>query len=68
MRIKILPAEALGPDKGIFYSASQRRRLEKDGKFPRRVRLGIQRYGYLESEIDEWLLQRIAARDEANSK
>lgn len=67
MRNKVLSAEEL-KGKGIPYSPSHRSRLEYEGKFPRRVRLGIQRYGYLESEIDEWLLQKIAARDEGLPK
>jgi len=40
-------------------------RLEKVGKFPRRCKLGTHhtsRVGWVESEIDEWLSQRLAQR------
>lgn len=32
--------------------------LEKRGEFPKRVRLGPQSVGWLESEIDAWLASR----------
>lgn len=37
-------------------------RLEKDGKFPKRLRLGGNSCGWLESEILSWLAERAAAR------
>lgn len=37
-------------------------RLEKDGKFPKRLRLGGNSCGWLESEILGWLAERAAAR------
>ena len=39
-------------------------RLEKLGKFPKRVQLTLARVGWVESEIDEWLRERIAKRSE----
>lgn len=41
-------------------------RLEKDGKFPKRVHLGTDRnsrVGWVETEIQEWLKKRIDERD-----
>jgi prophage regulatory protein len=49
--------------KGIGYSKVHLWRLEKAGKFPRRVPIGASRYGYVESEIDEFVAGLIAARD-----
>lgn len=37
-------------------------RLEKDGKFPKRLRLGGNSCGWLESEINGWLADRAAER------
>lgn len=39
-------------------SKSTRWRLEKEGKFPRRRQLSPHTVGWLESEINEWLLSR----------
>lgn len=30
-----------------------------DGKFPRQINLGANSVGWLENEIDEWIIQRI---------
>jgi len=49
---------------GIPYSKVQIWRLENDGMFPRRVRIGPQRYAWVESEIDQYIAERIRARDE----
>ena len=44
-------------------------RREKAGRFPRRVRLGPQSVGWVEAEIDDYLEQLVAARDdEAGAK
>ena len=37
-------------------------RLEKQGKFPRRLRLGGSAVGWLESEIIAWLQKKAEAR------
>jgi prophage regulatory protein len=36
--------------------------LKRAGKFPRRVKLSAMRVAWIESEIDEWIAARIAAR------
>lgn len=43
-------------------SDSTIRRLEIEGRFPKRLRLGGAACGWLLSEVNEWLQQRAAAR------
>jgi prophage regulatory protein len=64
--MKLLSYDDLKPVKGVPYSKVQLWRKEKVGDFPKRVRLGGSRDGWVESEIDEWIAARIAARDSAN--
>ena len=47
----------------VCYSPQHIARLEKAGKFPKRVRLGQARVAWVEAEIDEWINERIAERD-----
>lgn len=49
--------------RGITLSRVQLWRNERAGKFPRRVTLSAQRIAWVESEIDEFIEARIAARD-----
>jgi len=51
------------PENGVPYSNEHRRRLERVGKFPKRVPLSSQRYCYVRSEIEAWHKARIAERD-----
>jgi len=37
-------------------------RMEKMGKFPKRLRLGSNSCGWLESEVNEWIEGRLADR------
>jgi prophage regulatory protein len=59
---RLIPYEALKL-KGIPWSKPHIWRLEKAGKFPRRVPIGASRYGYVESEVDEHISEKIAQRD-----
>jgi prophage regulatory protein len=63
--VRLITYKELRPLKGIPFSREHLRRLEADGKFPKRVRLaeGGDFYGYVEKEIDEYLAARAAARD-----
>jgi prophage regulatory protein len=63
MRI-ISPAE-LAIHKGVSFTNPYRLELEAAGKFPKRVKLGERRYGYVEDEIEAWLKQRAALREVA---
>ena len=62
MSRKLISYHELKP-KGIPLSKPQLWRLERAGKFPKRVPISASRYGYVEQEIDEFVEQRIAARD-----
>lgn len=39
-------------------------RMEKAGKFPKRVRLGGQAVGWFSDEVDAWLDKKAAEREE----
>ena len=47
----------------VLYSPQHIARLEKAGGFPKRIQLGPNRVGWIESEVYDWLKQRIANRD-----
>ena len=53
----------LKPDYGIDYSRMHVDRLEKAGRFPKRVQLGPNSVAWVEDEIIAWQAERIAARD-----
>lgn len=59
--MKLISYASLEPEKGIPYSAEHLRRLEKDGKFPKRLPGG--RRLWVESEIDAWAEARAASRN-----
>ena len=46
----------------VPYSASHIWRLERSGKFPKRIRLGGNRVAWLQSEVESWVEGKIAAR------
>lgn len=46
----------------VPYSLTHIARLEVAGHFPRRVKLGPCRVGWVESEINDWIAARIAER------
>jgi len=46
----------------VPYSAQHIRRLENANQFPRRVRIGANRVGWVREEIEEWLSNRIGGR------
>ncbi|MFL4468497.1 helix-turn-helix transcriptional regulator [Tateyamaria armeniaca] len=46
----------------VLYSPQHIGRLEKAGQFPKRVQLGPNRVGWLESEVLDWLNERLAQR------
>ena len=47
----------------VLYSRAHIARLEEAGTFPKRVKLGQHRVGWVESEIMEWMQKRIDERD-----
>lgn len=63
--MKLLSYDELRPQKGIPYSKVHIWRLEREGRFPKRVPLGANRHGWVDTEIDDWLVARAASRNEA---
>jgi prophage regulatory protein len=63
--MRVLPYKDLKAAKGIPYSEEWIRNLVKTGRFPKPVRLGKKRVGFIEAEIDGWLKARAAERDVA---
>ena len=47
----------------VLYSPQHIARLEKAGKFPKRVKLGPNRVGWVEAEVLDWLQQRLECRE-----
>ena len=48
----------------VLYSPAHIARMEKAGLFPKRVRLGEGRVGWIEREVADWVNARIAERDQ----
>lgn len=46
----------------IPYSMNHIRRLEYAGSFPRRVRIGANRVGWVRAEVEAWLNERLGGR------
>jgi prophage regulatory protein len=46
----------------IPYSQNQLRRLEAQGSFPKRVRIGANRVAWVRQEVDQWIEERVNAR------
>ena len=51
----------------VLYSPQHIARLEAAGQFPKRVRLGPGRVGWVEEEVQEWLRERVSRRDAPGS-
>jgi prophage regulatory protein len=61
--MKFLKFRDLKP-RGITWSRVHVDRMEKKGRFPRRIHIGPGTTAWLEHEIDAWLQARIDARDQ----
>jgi len=48
---------------GIPYTPQHIARLEKAGRFPKRIQLGQNRVAWVLSEVDAWIAKRISERD-----
>lgn len=46
----------------VPYTMQQIYRKEKDGTFPKRVRIGANRVAWVESEVQAWMDDRLASR------
>jgi prophage regulatory protein len=62
MSAVLIPYSGLAA-KGITLSKCQIWRLERQGKFPKRVPISPARHAWVESEIDAHVAERIASRD-----
>ena len=47
----------------VLYSPQHIARLEKAGKFPKRVQLGPNRVGWIEDEVLNWLQDKLERRE-----
>ncbi len=47
----------------VLYSPQHIARLEKAGKFPKRIQLGPNRVGWVEDEVLIWLQHRLDCRE-----
>lgn len=52
----------------VLYSPQHIARLEAAGQFPKRVRLGQNRVGWVEDEVLDWLRERIDRREEVPAR
>jgi len=52
----------------VLYSPQHVARLEKAGKFPKRVQLGPNRVGWVEDEVLDWLQFRLNRREEPSRR
>ena len=49
----------------VPYTPQHILRLEKRGKFPRRVRIGENRVAWLLSEVERWITERVEQREQS---
>jgi len=47
---------------GVPYTIQHLGRLERSGRFPRRIRLSRNRVAWLAREVEAWIAERAAAR------
>lgn len=47
----------------VVYSIQHITRLEQAGRFPKRLRLGENRVGWLEEEVNDWIASKVRERD-----
>ena len=53
--------------KGIPFSRMHVWRLEREGRFPRNVKIGVNTVAWVEAEIDAWMSARVSSsRDRAS--
>jgi len=46
----------------VPYSLNHIRRLEDAGQYPKRIRVGANRVGWVRGEVEQWLNDRMGAR------
>jgi prophage regulatory protein len=60
--IRLLRYCELNDTRGIGFSRRHLYTLESENKFPKRVPIGENRVGWIESEIDDWIRAKAACR------
>ena len=60
--VRLIVHRELKPRKGIDYSRVHLSRLMAAGKFPQKIKLSGGRIAWLESEIDNWILEKARER------
>jgi prophage regulatory protein len=63
--MRVISFPRLKTDKGIPYSPVWIRELVARGQFPKPIKIGANRVGFIEAEVDDWLRARAAERDDA---
>ena len=63
--MRVIAPDRLKVEKGIPYTPDHQRKLSKEGRFPKPIKLGLGRIAYIEEEIDSWLKERMDARERA---
>jgi prophage regulatory protein len=63
--VRLLSFPELRTEKGIRFSRQWIHRLVKAGQFPAPLKLGEATNGFVEAEIDAWIIARIHDRDGA---
>ncbi|MCZ6483429.1 MAG: AlpA family phage regulatory protein [Alphaproteobacteria bacterium] len=50
----------------VNYSVPHIDKMVSQGRFPRKIQLGPNKIGFLESEVDAWIEERVRERDAAD--
>jgi prophage regulatory protein len=53
--VRLVTFPELKPRKGIAFTRQYVDRLEREGRFPTRVRTGLNSVAWIEHELDEWI-------------
>ena len=59
---KLISFAELATTRGITFSRRHLKRLEDEKKFPLRVVLGENKIGWVVTEVDDWLAEKLADR------
>jgi prophage regulatory protein len=65
--VKVLSFPQLESAKGIRYSRRHVRRLELANEFPKSIALSPSTIGWIEAEVDAWLADKVAQRDDGTA-
>lgn len=63
MTQKLVTKKELRSIYGVPYSVQHIARLERAGRFPKRIKLGQCRVAWLAEEVEAWIEERVANRN-----